>query len=434
VYLPAITGLVPDDVVRCLRAFLDFCYIVRRNAIDEPAIKEVEDAIARFHHYRQVFVDAGVRADGISLPRQHSIIHYPAGIRLFGALNGLCSSITESKHIEAVKEPWRRSNRCNALGQMLTTNQRMDKMRSIRTIFERRGMLEGTTLLYTACILAGEKPVPRNQTVTLPNHDELEDGPVPGLPDISAVVISSRTGALYVFVLWETLSSYPTSSIERKYPKTVQALARHTGQPKLGELIRRFLYDQLNPNAISAGHEVSLEQCPELAIGKISVHHSATAYYYAPSDLCGVGGMSRQLIHSCPLWQREHPRRDTVLVSTDPDKPGMAGMVVARVQLFFSFKYGGNVYPCALVNWFHTIDDKPDDLTGMWRVKPEYSGNGRPSQAVIHVDCILRGVHLMGIYGNAFLPEDFRHIFTLDACRAFYINNFIDYHCNEIIK
>ena len=57
------------------------------------------------------------------MPRQHSIIHYYALIRLFGAPNGLCSSITESKHIRAVKEPWRRSNRNEALGQMLITNR-----------------------------------------------------------------------------------------------------------------------------------------------------------------------------------------------------------------------------------------------------------------------------------------------------------------------
>ncbi|KIJ16060.1 hypothetical protein PAXINDRAFT_76254, partial [Paxillus involutus ATCC 200175] len=42
----------------------------------------------------------------------------------FGAPNGLCPSITESKHITAVKKPWRRSNKHNALGQILRTNQR----------------------------------------------------------------------------------------------------------------------------------------------------------------------------------------------------------------------------------------------------------------------------------------------------------------------
>ena len=72
--------------------------------------------------------------------------HYVAHIRSFGAPNGLCSSITESKHIKAVKEPWRRSSRFDALGQMLLTNQRLDKLAALRVAYTRRGMLEGTCL------------------------------------------------------------------------------------------------------------------------------------------------------------------------------------------------------------------------------------------------------------------------------------------------
>ena len=75
-----------------------------------------------------------------------ALSHYPRGIRLFGSPNGLCSSITESKHIKAVKEPWRRSNRYEALGQMLKTNERLDKLAAARVDFVAWGMLEDTRL------------------------------------------------------------------------------------------------------------------------------------------------------------------------------------------------------------------------------------------------------------------------------------------------
>ncbi len=68
-----------------------------------------------------IFIETGVPPKGVSLPRQHSVMHYKENIKLFGSPGGLSSSITESKHIKAVKEPWRRSNRYNALGQMLLT-------------------------------------------------------------------------------------------------------------------------------------------------------------------------------------------------------------------------------------------------------------------------------------------------------------------------
>ena len=127
VYLPAIEGFVPKDVIHTFRAFLEFCYLVRRNVVTEQALIEVEDALQRFHHFREVFRNSGV-VESFSLPRQHTMKHYPHLIRQFGAPNGLCSSITESKHIKAVKRPYRRTNRFQALGQMLLINQRLNKL------------------------------------------------------------------------------------------------------------------------------------------------------------------------------------------------------------------------------------------------------------------------------------------------------------------
>lgn len=131
---------MPCDVVRCFRAFLEFCYIARSDVITGQTLENLEDALKRFHEYRSIFEATGVRLD-ISLPRQHSMTHYSTLIRLFGAPNGLCSSITESTHIKAVKEPWRRSNRYQALLQMLVTNERLDKLAAARADFQARGIL-----------------------------------------------------------------------------------------------------------------------------------------------------------------------------------------------------------------------------------------------------------------------------------------------------
>jgi len=136
---------VPKDVVRTFRAFLEFSYLVRRNVITEQTLDEIDDALQRFHHFREVFRNAGV-VDTFSLPRQHSMKHYNYLIRQFGAPNGLCSSITELKHIKAVKRPYRRTNRFQALGQMLLINQRLDKLAAARADFKERGMLNGSCI------------------------------------------------------------------------------------------------------------------------------------------------------------------------------------------------------------------------------------------------------------------------------------------------
>ena len=135
-------------MLQTLRALMEFIYIARRDVIDANDLIMLDDALKRFHDYRIIFRECGIRPTGFNLPRQHSLIHYHTLIQEFGAPNGLCSSITESKHIKAVKEPWRRSSRFQALGQMLLINQRLDNLAASCVDFASRGMLKGTCLPY----------------------------------------------------------------------------------------------------------------------------------------------------------------------------------------------------------------------------------------------------------------------------------------------
>lgn len=96
-------------MVHTVCAFLEFCYLVRRNIIDKQALTQIQDTLERFYRYRKVFQESQVVMT-FSLPQQHSMKHYSNMIRMFSAPNGLCSLITELKHIKAVKEPYQRSN------------------------------------------------------------------------------------------------------------------------------------------------------------------------------------------------------------------------------------------------------------------------------------------------------------------------------------
>ena len=118
----ALEGYVLSDIIKTLNAFLDFCYIAHQNILMEDLLNALNTALERFHHYHETFQVSGIHPDGFSLPRQHSLKHYCHHIENFGAPNGLCSSITKSKHITAVKKPWHRSSQYEALKQMLTVN------------------------------------------------------------------------------------------------------------------------------------------------------------------------------------------------------------------------------------------------------------------------------------------------------------------------
>ncbi|KAH9960362.1 hypothetical protein BGW80DRAFT_1438862 [Lactifluus volemus] len=404
VYLGAIAGHVPDGMVKSLAAFLDFCYIARRNAITSEGLKQLEHALDRFHVYRDVFVGtAGVSGDQISLPRQHSLKHYVRSIRLFGSPNGLCSSITESKHIKAVKEPWRRSNRFQALAQMLQTNCRMDKLAAAHQVLTTLGMMDGTTSSHQAMLLRGEQPQPRPRVGAMAAEDNMDDddhGPAPGPKSLSSVELAHTPA--------------------RGYPRTLRSLAIHIDQPEFPAALRRFLYDQVNPDSDISPADVDINDCPDFT-GRIVVFQSAVACFYAPSDLCGAGGMYHERIRSHQNWKGKYPRYDTMFIKTGPDSDPMYGMTIGRALLFFSFTFREKYFPCVLVNWY-VPGNAPDENTGMWVVQPEFA------------DCVARAAHLLPVYGTSFIPEDFQFYDSLDAFRAYFVNNVIDHHTHEFLS
>ena len=190
-------------MVRALSAFMDFCYLARRSTLDEDTLIAMQDALARYHIHRVIFVETGVRPNGFSLPRQHSLMHYHHLVREFGAPNGLCSSITESKHIKAVKEPWRRSSRFNALGQMLITNQRLDKLAAARVDFDERGMLKGPCLSSFVPTISFPVDPPASPPLRAEHNDaDGDDGqpearPFDG-PKVQATIkLAKKPGKLY---------------------------------------------------------------------------------------------------------------------------------------------------------------------------------------------------------------------------------------------
>ena len=188
--------------------------------------------------------------------------------------------------------------------------------------------------------------------------------------------------------------------------------------------LRCFLQDQLESDSSSS----PFFYIPD----KISVYSSAVATFYAPSDLCGTGGMRCERMHAVTSWRRGRPRYDCVFVNTDESEPGMRGLSVARARLFFRVTVNRLKYPCALVHWYSRVGDSPDESTGMWAVEPDTLDNGKPRTAIIHLDTVVRLAHLLPIYGEERAPRGVKYTSSLDVFSEFYINKFGDHHAFEI--
>ena len=153
------------------------------------------------------------------------MVHYHHNIKNFGAPNGLCSSITESKHIAAVKRPWRRSSRYKALPQILKINERLDKLAAAKADFASRGMLAGSPLAAAILSALGDNGGgggggndgngngngngnngngDSDSDSDIDNNGNDEAGPVESEPLMNEVRLACEKGNYYLFCMSST--------------------------------------------------------------------------------------------------------------------------------------------------------------------------------------------------------------------------------------
>lgn len=125
---------------------------------------------------------------------------------------------------------------------------------------------------------------------------------------------------------------------------------------------------------------------------------------------------------------------DTVFVSKSQAR-GMEGLYVAQLKLLFSFfdRERDERHECALISWFKPVGICPDKVTGMWVVEREEI-DGQQSQQVIPMSSVVRGAHLLPVYGEGRVPEHFSYDRTLTEFERFFVNPFIDHHAHELLS
>ncbi|KIO06313.1 hypothetical protein M404DRAFT_24596 [Pisolithus tinctorius Marx 270] len=251
VYIATIQGYVPRDMVQTFRAFLKFCYLVRRNVVTEQTLAEINDALRRFHYYREVFRNAGV-VDSFSLPRQHAMKHYHHLICQF------------------------------ALGQMLLINQRLDKLSAARADFEECGMLNGTCLTHVLEVLGQNSHDDRDWHHDIAKgrnaSDEAEEPTASYEEDSSDTVDTPMTINTHVL---------NQSILECKCAKDVGSLAAELEIPQFPEILRRFLHGQLYPADACDPQEIPFDECP-FYDGKLRIYNSASSTFFVLSNLSSI--------------------------------------------------------------------------------------------------------------------------------------------------
>jgi hypothetical protein len=110
----------------------------------------------------------------------------------------------------------------------------------------------------------------------------------------------------------------------------------------------------------------------------------------------------------------------------------MASMEVARAILFLSFTYQMQTFSCVLVEWFTTRPERCPH-TGMWIVDRDYEHDGSRSMELIDLDTVIRGAHLIPVFGEGFVSTELTYDNSLDMYDTFYVNHYADHNAFEII-
>lgn len=134
VIIAAINGAVHPDVMRALRAIVDFIFQSQNIVFYGETFHALDEALREFHHFKSSIITAGGRRgkkgviNHFQIPKLEMLQTVTRTARLLGAPYQWTSDTTERCHITHVKTPYRMSNKRNFHEQCVRYMDRKEKM------------------------------------------------------------------------------------------------------------------------------------------------------------------------------------------------------------------------------------------------------------------------------------------------------------------
>ena len=93
----------------------------------DETLELLDDALARFHSAKEIFVDLGIR-ESFNIPKLHFVQHYVMFIRLYGTTDNFDTAYTERLHIDFAKHAYAATNHKDEFTQMAKWLERKEKI------------------------------------------------------------------------------------------------------------------------------------------------------------------------------------------------------------------------------------------------------------------------------------------------------------------
>ncbi|KAH9005590.1 hypothetical protein EDB86DRAFT_3061765 [Lactarius hatsudake] len=364
--LPLPSGQVTSRIVRSVRALLDFLYLAQLPSQTTDTITRLDEALARFHSNKAVFVDLGVH-EHFNIPKFHSLMHYSTSIALFGTTDNYNTEQTERLHIDFTKDAYRATNHKDEYPQMTTWLERREKV-----------------LQHTAFIKRRQQPVAEERSSQPPIGPS---GPVP-----RSVKMTRNPSAKAV---------------------SFDHLSEKHGAIDFQDVLADFIARVNHPEASAAALRT-------LAANTLIPFRSVPIFYRIKFTSNSTSTVI-DVVHVRPEQRDTHGRPvpsrfDTAIVHHRHRPGGRAqgnkfnGQQIAQVRIVFQlpersichlFPSLTTVLPThlAYVEWFSPIPATPDANSLLYRVS-RLTRNGRREASIIPVDSIFSSVHLFPRFGQ----------------------------------
>ncbi|KAJ7175677.1 hypothetical protein C8R46DRAFT_1160853 [Mycena filopes] len=355
VFVGVMAGAVKAEVLTVVKALIDFIYYAQLQSHTTRTLAALQRALDTFHDHKQVIIDVEIR-EHFNIPKFHAMLHYVDSIRALGSADGYNTESPERLHIDFAKKDYRASNHRDYVEQMALWLQRQEALLSHPPSDSEDDSEDDT-------------PAEDSVTVAIPAISSAVPSPIASYT-IAKKPATLNTTVAHLQLQHGALDIIPALTAFLK-------LNFRTSSPVIPGPFDRFdLYNQV------------ILHLP--ANRYLSSQHRTNRIRAIPS----VPARGRRL--GSPAFF------DTTLVMETPQEyiqsSGVQGLRPAQIRAIFNLppQFGTFPHPLAYVEWFTPLNG-PDTVSGMYTTHRSTRLHRR-NAAVVSVEHLVRGCHLMGKY------------------------------------
>ncbi|KAH8084372.1 hypothetical protein BXZ70DRAFT_900453 [Cristinia sonorae] len=396
--MPLPGGASSAQLVRAVRAMLDFLYLSQYPVQTSETLSMLQDALTRFHDNKQIFIELGVRDDW-EIPKLHFLDHWEYLIRRLGTPDNFNTEYTERLHIDLAKDAYEATNCKDELPQMTLWLERREKL--VR--HER----------YIAWCLAGR---PSLQSLTHLMHEPPPDR--------------------------MKMTKHPSKKAVR-----FEKLRTEYGATFFEDALARYAVECRHPTYNARQVERAAFR-PAFTFSSVAVYHKAK-FWLGDVNNHRLSSDEWDAVHATPARHDKRGRHvdgqfDTVIVKVNDNAgyTGVQGYLVGQVRVIFSLPnhalqhmFAGAIHQppkyLAYVEWF-TKFTTPHSVHGMYTIKRSLNERGERLASIISLRSVRRSTYLFPVFGPT-VPPGWTSGNILDRCPKFYVDPFSDRHAYHTI-